>query len=263
MSKRTLLWDYTLTRDFQSTQGIQSSAGALRSDGPIQSVANWNTWKPSELPGFLRFQPTVRTAAQLDGSEFDNLNGALNAELARGGEVLLLTFNEPERIPLSAGDAVQLWRERILPLRAAHADQIRLVSPSCASDDAGSAWLAEFMGALGDGERPDYLGAHFYTDSAQDAGAAGDAARAYLSGLHDRYGLALVVSEIASTSRDGANVEQFTHDIAGWMDGLDWVKEYALFGAMRQVADDFVSPAAQLMDDQGNWTSLGRWWAGI
>ncbi|KAK8091404.1 uncharacterized protein PG998_015219 [Apiospora kogelbergensis] len=36
----------------------------------------------------------------------------------------------------------------------------------------------------------------------------------------------------------------------------DWVVEYGLFGAMREVADGFVSPAAQLLDREG----VGRGW---
>lgn len=40
------------------------------------------------------------------------------------------------------------------------------------------------------------------------------------------------------------------------MDEKDWVFEYAFFGCMSAPADDFVSPAAQLMDPAGNFTDL-------
>jgi hypothetical protein len=40
------------------------------------------------------------------------------------------------------------------------------------------------------------------------------------------------------------------------MDEKDWVFEYAFFGCMRVTADDFVSPAAQLMNADGSFTDL-------
>jgi hypothetical protein len=263
--KRTLLWDWTLTRDYKSSPAIQASAKALKANGPLGSVANWNTWRPAELPDFLHFQPQVRTAAQLEGSEWTNLLGSVEHELAKGGEVLILGFNEPERIPLPVAQAVQLWRQKLVPLRRQHAGRVQLVSPSCASDDHGSQWIADFMAALhDDAERPDFLGAHFYTAQGQSADQGLDAAKKHLGGLHAKFPQRpLVVSEIACTSRDGANVDKFTHDIVAWMNGQDWIKEFGLFAAMRELADNFVSPAAQLMDKQGNWTKLGKWWVGV
>lgn len=40
------------------------------------------------------------------------------------------------------------------------------------------------------------------------------------------------------------------------MDECDYIFEYAWFGCMSKVADDFVSPEAQLMDEKGNFTTL-------
>lgn len=42
------------------------------------------------------------------------------------------------------------------------------------------------------------------------------------------------------------------------MDKQDWIFEYGLFDFQRKIADDFVSPAAQLMDKNGNFTELGK-----
>ena len=40
------------------------------------------------------------------------------------------------------------------------------------------------------------------------------------------------------------------------MDEQEWIHEYGFFGCMRNVADDFVSPAAQLMNPDGTLTDL-------
>lgn len=61
----------------------------------------------------------------------------------------------------------------------------------------------------------------------------------------------VVVSEIASISRDKKEVFAFTAQVANWMDQCPWIFEYAFFGCMAKVADDFVSPEAQLMNSDG------------
>jgi len=43
---------------------------------------------------------------------------------------------------------------------------------------------------------------------------------------------------------------------ANWADETPWIAEYAFFGCMRKLADDFVSPAAQLMNPDGSFTDL-------
>ena len=60
-----------------------------------------------------------------------------------------------------------------------------------------------------------------------------------------------MVSEIASTSRNKKEVFTFTAQLANWMDLCPWIFEYAFFGCMAKVADDFVSPEAQLMNSDG------------
>lgn len=66
----------------------------------------------------------------------------------------------------------------------------------------------------------------------------------------------IIVSEIASISRNKADVYGFTAHLANWMDNTPWIFEYGFFGCMRQVADNFVSPAAQLMEPSGAFTDL-------
>lgn len=40
------------------------------------------------------------------------------------------------------------------------------------------------------------------------------------------------------------------------MDQCPWVFEYSFFGCMRELADDFVSPEAQLMNSDGTMRYL-------
>jgi uncharacterized protein YkwD len=67
-----------------------------------------------------------------------------------------------------------------------------------------------------------------------------------------------MVTEIACIDRDYRAVLNYTVKICNWMDQQDWLFEYGLFDFQRKVADSFVSPAAQLMDAQGNFTELGK-----
>ncbi|KAK7981381.1 glycoside hydrolase family 128 protein [Apiospora saccharicola] len=268
-SKRTLLWDWTLTRDHDATPALQSTTASLtKPSSRIASITNWNSWRPPELPAALPFRPMIRTPAQLEGNEWDMIRGSIDAELRRdpGSPVIVHTFNEPERIPLSVAEALRLWRTLILPLRQSHGDRVKLVSPACASDPPGSQWLDDFMTGLPDEcDRPDILGLHFYTMPDQTAEQGTAAAKVYFEERRARFKLPVVISELASTSRDPAVVDRFTRDLSRWLEARDqaWVIEYGIFGVMREVADDFVSPAAQMLDAKGDWTGLGRWWVGL
>ncbi|KAI1452488.1 glycoside hydrolase family 128 protein [Annulohypoxylon moriforme] len=70
--------------------------------------------------------------------------------------------------------------------------------------------------------------------------------------------MSLMVTEIASIDRNYQAVLSFTVQVCNWMDNQEWIFEYGLFDFQRKVADSFVSPAAQLMDANGNFTELGK-----
>ena len=111
----------------------------------------------------------------------------------------------------------------------------RRINAKIVTTEAGRTWLRSFM-ALIDDCQPDFLGAHYYGTVAAEA-------ETYLSSLHDEFGLPVIVSEIASISRDAPAVEAFTRDVANWMDEADWVVEYGFFGCMKNVADDVRPPS--------------------
>ncbi|MCJ1317934.1 hypothetical protein MMC15_003261 [Xylographa vitiligo] len=234
VKKRCLLWDYTNTGD----SGVPWAMDKVNFDGTISSVSNWNAWVPPELKGRAPFRPMVHLEAQLSGNDWDMIQNT--------DQPIIHFFNEPERAGISAEHAADVWHNQIVPLREQKGKQ--LVSPSCSNDDAGQAWIADFMERVSD-KAPDYLGLHYY-------GTDGNAAIQFLEGMHSKYSQPIIVSEIASIDRDGASVLGFTSQLANYMDGADWVYEYGFFGCMRQPPDNFVSPAAQLMNPDGSFTDL-------
>lgn len=97
---------------------------------------------------------------------------------------------------------------------------------------------------------PNYLGLHYY-------GAKSSEAQKFVQDMHNKFpAQKVIVSEIASISRDPPSVEKFTIDMCNWFDQKDWIFEYAFFGCMTHLADGFVSPAAQLMRGDGSFTPL-------
>jgi hypothetical protein len=255
--KRIMLWDYTLTQDYASNGNIKTSASALSTSPGVTASFNWNTWKPEELPSDVPFEPMIRTPAQLQGDDWKNLISSIQAG---GSNTKVHFYNEPELNGISAADAAAAWKSTVLPLRAQYG--VKLVGPAVASNDAGSAWLQEFMGALSADQKPDFLGVHFYTNADTPAETEVQNAEKYFNDKHGEYGLPLVVSEIGSTSRDQNSVDTFTKGISSWLDDQDFVNSYGFFGATTKPVDGFVSPAAQLLDTSGSWTALGRWWVG-
>lgn len=235
--KRCLLWDWTNT-DGEGHAGVPWAMDKVNFDGPISSVCNWNAWTPPELKGRAPFRPMVRLEGQLSGWEWDMIQNT--------DQPIIHFFNEPERANISPERAADVWMKQMVPLRQQKGK--KLVSPSCASDDGGNAWIADFLGRVSS-EPPDYLGLHYY-------GANGNAAIQFLEDMHRKHPYPVIVTEIASIARDDDNVRGFTAQLVNWMDDTNWIFEYAFFGCMREVADSFVSPNAQLMRSDGSFTDL-------
>lgn len=237
IKKRCLLWDWTNT-DGPGHQGVPGEMDKVSFAGPMRSVSNWNTWTPPELRGRAPFRPMIHDLAKLSGDEWNRI------ESTKDG--IIHYFNEPERAGISAEQATDIWRKQILPLRN---KGNKLVSPSCASDPDGQNWIADFMSRV-ESDPPDFLGLHWY-------GTDHNEAIRYFEEMHAKHPRQpLFITEVASISRDYQDVLSFTVEITNWMDKTEWVEEYGFFGCMRQVADSFVSPAAQLMKPDGQFTDL-------
>ncbi|KAF2108437.1 hypothetical protein BDV96DRAFT_259795 [Lophiotrema nucula] len=234
IKKRTILWDYTNTNE------VPQRLDGVNFDGPISSVSNWNAWVPPELKGRAPFRPMIHLERELNGDPWQ--------WICTSDQPIVHFFNEPERAGISPQQAADYWHNQVVPqLRNERGKQ--LVSPSCASDPAGQQWIGDFMNLVQDSP-PDFLGLHWY-------GTSTDECKGYISSSHDRFpNLKIIVSEIASISRDGGEVYQFTKDICNWMDDTEYIFEYGFFGCMKHMPDDFVSPAARLMNEDGSFTDL-------
>ncbi len=233
IKKRMLLWDYT------NTNGVPSAMDKVWFGGLFSSVCNWNAWYPPELNGRAPFRPMIHLLPQLSGSEWQMIQNTT--------EPIIFYLNEPELNSITPEHAADLWSKQVVHLRLSRGK--RLCSPCCASNSTGAAWIEKFMN-LTKGNPPDYLGLHYY-------GTDGNEAIAYLQKMHEKYPhLPIIVHEIASISRNHADVLGFMAQLANFMDNTDWIFEYGFFGCMRSVADGFVSPQAQLMNPDGSFTDL-------
>ena len=236
--KRCLLWDWTNSSG-PGNPGVPWAMDQIDFHGPIHSVSNWNTWVPPELKGRAPFRPMVHLKPQLAGQEWKNVEDSHAA--------VVHFFNEPERNGISAAEAAALWASHMVPLR--NAKKTKLVSPSCASDPNGHQWINDFLHRVA-AHPPDYLGLHYY-------GTDANAAIKYIEDMHKEHPhMPIIVSEIASIAKDKNHVYEFTARVANWMDSMSYVAEYGFFGCMRKLADNFVSPEAQLMKPDGHFTEL-------
>lgn len=259
--KGLLLWEWTLSRDAPVVPEIQAAIDQATSSPKVVAATNWDTWRPSEAPAELGFYPMVRTPEQLSGDSWTQLIASIETEVAAGRPLVVQFYNEPEYLSVAAVDAAATWRSSILPLRAQYGCQ--LVGPATSSSVEGIAWQDAFMAALGADEKPDMVGLHFYTTDGQAVASEVAWGQNYFTEAHTKYGLPVIVSEIASTSRDPAQVQEFSATMEAWMDAQDWITLYGFFGVSREPANDWVSPVAQLMDTVGRWTQLGKELLGV
>ncbi|KAI2464398.1 glycoside hydrolase family 128 protein [Annulohypoxylon bovei var. microspora] len=254
--KRIILWETSLSAELQSIPALLTAATTLASSTVIKSITNWETKRPLELTKNLPFRPMVRTPQHLSGENWNNLISVVSSQK----NTIVHFYNEPEMAGINAADAVAKWRANMIPLRQKYG--AKLVAPGISSAPAGAAWLQAFMGMLAANEKPDYLNLHFYTLQSSSSDQEIGNAKTYFTNMHNTYKLPIIVGEIASTNRDGAQVVKFTKQVSNWFDGQSWIAEYGFFGVSTKVVDTFVSPAAQLLTANGAWTDLGKWWIG-
>ncbi|KAI0443507.1 glycoside hydrolase family 128 protein [Xylaria telfairii] len=242
IKKRQILWDWTNTSG-PGNPGVPDKINQVPfgGDSPVASVVNWNAWVPPELKDRVPFRPMVRVLDSTRGNDWSMVENSKYP--------IILFFNEPERAGISPEQARDIWYNQMLPLRKTKGK--KLGSPAVASDENGRKWIEKFM-SLVSNDLPDFLCLHYYSNNA-------DEAIKYLENMHNKWPkLKVMVTEIACIDRNYQAVLGFTVKICNWMDTKDYIFEYGLFDFQRKVADGFVSPAAQLMDANGNFTELGK-----
>ncbi|KAI1137498.1 glycoside hydrolase family 128 protein [Hypoxylon sp. FL0543] len=242
IKKRQLLWDWTNTAG-PGNPGVPDKINQVPFGGncPVASVVNWNAWVPPELKDRVPFRPMVRVLQSASGNDW--------ATIENTKYPIILFFNEPERAGITPEKARDIWYSQMLPLRKNKGK--KLGSPAVASDDNGQKWIEKFMSLVAK-DPPDFLCLHYYSKSGNDA-------IKYIQNMHNKFPKhKVMVTEIACIDRNYQAVLAFTVQVCNWLDSQDWVFEYGLFDFQRKAADNFVSPAAQLMDGNGNFTELGN-----
>ncbi len=196
--------------------------------GKISWLFNWECWIPDSVPPGVEWIPCVRTTSNAR----DQLDPFLTDIIQNRGikTTALLGFNEPEvseQANMSVEEAVQLWRDVVLPVKRKFG--LRLGSPGMSSDVSRSKpWLDSFFSQLQSNDEVDFLVVHWYGPH------FGDMQR-FLQDMHSTYNLPLWVNEFAcSTMGNGEasveEVEAFLREAVPWLDNCEWVERYAYFG---------------------------------
>ncbi|KAL0956646.1 hypothetical protein HGRIS_002779 [Hohenbuehelia grisea] len=194
--------------------------------------------------------------------EFQN---NINQTLAQHHVTSILGMNEPEQSGqsnISPGDAAQMWRTYLEPLRARG---LRLGSPAPSSAPSGKQWLYDFLGACA-GCNVDFIAFHWYDVNAT-------AFIQYAEDMHNAFQRPLWVTEWACQNfrppgtSPGAGIQcsdadtvLFLNSTQAFMDSAPYIERYSWFGAMRDLHG--VNPANALMDGNGKINSLGQQYMG-
>lgn len=179
------------------------------------------------MPAGIEWVPCVRTAAQVN--DIDPFLTDITTN--KGRKVThLLGFNEPE-IPdqanLQVDEAVQLWKQRVLPAKKKFG--FRLGAPGMSSDVSRSKpWLDQFFAQLGGANGVDFLVLHWYGRHFSDM-------QRFLEQMHTAYKLLVWLNEFACSNMGGDpvatdEVANFLSEAVAWLDKCPWIERYAYFG---------------------------------
>lgn len=214
---------------------------------------NWSSSADGSVPG-VTFEPMVRAAGDIDAKPVRaaKLAGAQN----------LLGFNEPNffaQANLSAADAAKLWPE----LQAiADTEKLGLVGPAvnfCGDDKTKTgpchdtnpvSYLTDFFAACA-GCRVDFVAVHWYNCDV-------DSLKWYL-GQFEQFGRPIWLTEFACAyggDKSAAGQEEYLRAAIPVLEADPHVFRYAWFSASP-------IPEAQLFDDAGKLTPLGKVYVGL
>lgn len=236
------------------TWDIDSDASAI---GDLDSLNfSWYTdWSPDPLwspngKGLAdaRFVPMIWGKADLTTANIKALKDAKSG--------YLLGFNEPDnkdQSNLSVTEALKLWPKLMKT-------GLELGSPACTTDETlgKGSWLNKFMTlAEKKGYEVDFVAVHYYTENPSIADF-----KKFLKDVQKEYDRPVWVTEWALV--DWNNQDRFsTKEIAAFadaairmMDGLDFVKRHAWFGAYD--GGDGWHVNTQLFDANGDLTKVGQ-----
>ncbi|EOO00167.1 putative glycoside catalytic core protein [Phaeoacremonium minimum UCRPA7] len=178
----------------------------------------------------------------------------------------VLTFNEPD-MATSGGSSVdpsfgaQVWVNNIIPLQEMG---IRVGLPAPTGGWGGLPWLRQFLGncseLISDGQKTkknctyDFVGVHWYGNFEGLASHLGEYAAAFPN-------TSMWVTEYNMDNQALEYTQWFYNASADYMDKLDYVERYSLFGAFRSSVSN-VGPNATMLSAGGQLTDIGAWYLG-
>ncbi|KAJ4408682.1 hypothetical protein N0V82_009636 [Gnomoniopsis sp. IMI 355080] len=178
----------------------------------------------------------------------------------------VMTFNEPEMLEQWGGAnmdprfGAEVWIRNIPPLQSMG---IKVGLPATAGTQESFTWLERFLRncsemVSGDGEKRnctyDFVPFHHYGDFVSLASAFGQ----YTARFPDT---PLWLTEFNYHNQSLEVTKDFYQWTTKWLDGLAFLKRYALFGAFRSDVSN-VGPNAAMLNDQGQLTDIGVWYLG-
>ncbi|KAI5856775.1 glycoside hydrolase family 128 protein [Durotheca rogersii] len=178
----------------------------------------------------------------------------------------VLGFNEPDS-PYGGGSgiapsvAADVWLRNVHPLAARG---VRLGLPACTGGPGGIPWLQQFLGNCSellsrDGERRnctyDFVTIHWYGNFEGLASHMGSYAAEFPN-------VPQWITEYNFDHQDLAATQSFYNTSAEYLDRMDSVARYSLFGSFRSEVSN-VGPNAAMLNNDGRLTDIGSWYLGL
>jgi hypothetical protein len=181
----------------------------------------------------------------------DFSDNVLNSNNNYGVALAMNEVNEVSQANIDPGTGAWQWRQYVLPLRQNKGYYI--VSPSTTSAPSGITWMQQWLGQLGDNEKPDALALHWYGYSFTDF-------QNYVNLFASTFpGYKLWITEFACTDFSGqghwCDVPSFASQAAAFLEGHDAVAAWFPFGFVGSMVG--VQEENRLMNGDGSVTSVG------
>ncbi|KAK3934536.1 alkali-sensitive linkage protein 1 [Diplogelasinospora grovesii] len=178
----------------------------------------------------------------------------------------VLTFNEPDGLAewgssdIQPSVAAQVWVNQIIPLQALN---VRVGLPACTGGYSGVPWLQQFLGncskLISSASETknctyDFITLHWYGNFEGLASHIGTYAAAFPNKT-------MWITEYNFDNQDLATSQSFYNTSAEYLDRLDYVERYSLFGAFRSDVSN-VGPNGAMLSAGGQLTDIGAWYLG-
>ncbi|KAK6971874.1 glycoside hydrolase family 128 protein [Favolaschia claudopus] len=206
---------------------------------------NWN-FQPSDDASGLPVEFVPMLWGQTQAEEFSD---TIVSTLQSTNATVILSMNEPQESNLTPEQAVELWKQHLEPLKAAHG--VRLGSPAPSGAPGSWQWLTAFLQQCGEECTVDFLVLHWY-------GTNATAFKEFLVDYHT------AVTEWACQNMAGpddqcsmSDVSSFMQETQGFMDNTDWIERYAWYGSKTPDAMHGVNTNNAMMNSSGRINALG------